>query len=302
MLISALIVNHNGERYLDRCLSSLGPAARDPQAGAVEHLEIVLADNGSRDGSVALVRQSYPGVRVVEIGENLGFGVANNRAAEVAKGDALLLLNNDAWLADGCLDGLVGRLVEEDELGLVAPQLRYPDGGLQTSWSPEVSLMGEAARLLTNRFEGSPFNHGPLSRGLQRLGTGGWFTAACVLLRRRAFDQVGGFDPSFFLYFEDADLCRRLRQAGWKLAQEDSVVAFHEKSGSSAGGGEAARQGARRAAIEYRRAQLLYYRRHRAGWERRLLRTYLRRKYRKERDLQVREEVLAALSEDARER
>ncbi len=309
MLISVLIVNHNGEQYLDRCLSSLGPAALDAQAGAVEHLEILLADNGSRDGSVAFVRQNYPGVQVVEIGENIGFGAANNRVAQLARGDALLLLNNDAWLADGCLDGLVGRMVEEDDLALVAPQLRYPDGRLQTSWAPDVGLVGEAVRRLTNRFEGHPFNHGPLCRALRRLGAGGWFTAACALVRRRAFEQVGGFDESFFLYYEDADLCLRLRKAGWKLAQESSAVAFHEKSGSSsgsplthsAGAAPAAESGARRAAIEYRRSQLLYYRRHRASWQRWLLHSYLRRKYRGERDLRLREEVLAAVSGEADE-
>lgn len=308
MLISVLIVNHNGEHYLDRCLESLGPVALDAGAEAVEHLEVVLADNGSRDNSIAFVRQNYPGVKVVEIGENIGFGAANNRAAEVARGGALLLLNNDAWLADGCLDGLVGRMTQEESLALVVPQLRYPDpppeGRLQTSWAPDVGLLGEGLRRLTNRFEGRPFNHGPLTRALQRWGSGGWFTAACALIRRRAFEQVGGFDPSFFLYFEDADLCLRLRQAGWKLAQESSALAFHEKSGSSGGtlgglsamAGPAIPDGARRAAVEYRRSQLLYYRRHRAPSESWLLRAYLRRKCRGVRDLGLREELLAVIS------
>lgn len=291
MKVSVLIVNHNGERHLERCLASL--ESESP-------FEILLADNASGDGSVELVKRRFPEVRVLELGGNYGFGAANNRAAEQASGDLLLLLNNDAWLAEGALSVLVERFAGEPRLGLVAPQLRYPDGRLQTVWAPDVSVFGEAVRKATNRFEGRSFHHGALSKALRTFGAG-WYSAACALLRREAFEAVGGFDERYFLYFEDADLCLRLRQAGWRLVEERSVVAFHEKGASASPvvqERERDKEPARRAEVESRRSQLLYYRKHRPAWERRWLRNHLRRKYKQANDLEVQTRVLAAVAED----
>lgn len=250
-MISAVVVNRDGERWLERCLGSLG----DPRPPVVD---VVVVDNCSSDGSVELVRRRFPQVRLLENRRNLGFGAANNQAAAHARGDALLLLNNDAWLEPGCLERLHARLERDPELGLVAPRLVGPDGRPRFVWSPDRSLLGEAVQRLRNPFEGASFNHGTIERVLRALSGPGWYTAACVLIRRRAFDDVGGFDPKFFLYFEDTDLCIRLRKKGWRLEWEPDAVAVHAGGSRRLGGA---------LTTEYRRSQLYYYRKHRPRWE-----------------------------------
>ena len=258
MKVSAVVVSYDSAATLERCLASLpGP---DPA-----RFELLVVDNGSRDGSPDLVRERHPQARLLALPANVGFGAAVNRAAAEAGGDALLLLNADAWLLPGALDALSARLDGDPRLAWVAPRLLYPDGRPQFAWEPEVSLLGEAARKLRNRFEARRWSHTLLPRAYALLGPG-WYTAACALVRLAAFREVGGFDERFFVYFEDTDLCIRLRAAGWALAQEPAASAVHVSAGS--GGGRAA-------ARAYRQGQLALYDKHRPRWERAVLRRYL---------------------------
>jgi len=218
---------------------------------------------------VVMVGELFPRVRVLEPGANLGFGAANNLAAEEARGESLLLINADAWIEGGALDLLHKHLQRDERLALVAPTLRYPDGRPQFAWSPERGVLGEAIQRLRNRFEERPWSHGAAARAVGRLAGRLWFTAACVLVRTEAFRAVKGFDEGFFLYFEDVDLCVRLEKAGWRLAQEPDAVAHH------AGGFS------RHPQVDevYRPSQLRYYSLHRPAWEFRLVERRLRRRY-----------------------
>ena len=261
MMISVIIANHNGEEHLDRCLGSLGPPG--PQ------LEIIVVDNASSDGSLDLVGRRFSGVRVLPQPNNLGFAAATNIGAEVAKGDALLFLNNDAWLEPDALELLADRLEADRRVGLVAPRLRYPDGRRQFSWSPARGILGEALQRLRNGLEARSWVHGTLAKGIGRLAGRTWYTAACILIRSSAYRQIGGFDTSFFMYFEDVDLCVRLEEAGWGLVQEPRAVVTH------VGGFR------RNATVDdlYRPSQLRYYRVHRPAWEARLMARRLRRRF-----------------------
>ncbi len=258
-MISAIIVNHDGEAHLGRCLESLRGSAA----------EVLLVDNASRDGSLGLVRERFPDVEVIPQEKNLGFAAANNLAAAKAKGEALLLLNADAWLEPGAVGLLEAALDNRPEIGLVAPQLRYPDGRRQFSWSPARGVFGEVLQKARNPFESQAWAHGALARGLTRLVGPTWYTAACVLVRAEAFQAVGGLDESFFMYFEDVDLCLRLEAAGWQLAEETRAVVRH--AGGVAG----------RCEVDdlYRPSQLRYYRLHRPLWERRLVERRLRGRF-----------------------
>lgn len=260
-MISVVVANHDGVEHLDRCLGSLGRPGPD--------LEIIVVDNASSDGSLDLVRGRFPETRLLPQESNLGFAAANNIGAETAQGDALLLLNADAWLEARALGRLADRLESDHRLGLVAPRLRYPDGRRQFSWSPARGIIGEALQRMRNRFEGGFWAHGTPVRGISRLAGRIWYTAACVLIRSRAFHQIGGFDTGFFMYFEDVDLCVRLEKAGWRLAQETKAVVTH------AGGFR------RNTAVDdvYRPSQLRHYRIHRPAWEARLLERRLRRRF-----------------------
>ena len=260
-MISAIVVNHNGEEHLGRCLGSL--------AGSTLVTEVLLVDNGSRDGSLDVVRREFPSVRVFDQETNLGFAAANNLAVEKARGEALLLLNVDAWLVPQTLERLLARLEADPGRGLVAPQLRYPDGRRQCSWSPARGVLGEVMQKLRNPFEASSWVHGRLARGAARLAGRTWYTAACVLVRTAAYRAVGGFDTGFFMYFEDVDLCIRLEEAGWRLAVEPKAIANHVGGFS------------RNIEVDalYRPSQLRFYRCRRPAWEARFIERRLRRRY-----------------------
>lgn len=294
-MISVLVVTYDAERELALCLQSLRDGARELEPLG-RTLEVVLADNGSRDGTLALVRERFPEVRCLELGRNLGFGAANNRAAAAATGELLLLLNPDAWLSAGSLPRLIGAMEARREIGLVAPRFRAPAGERQFDWVPDVGLIGEAVQRLRSHAGRGSLNVDLLPRALQAVGVHGWYTAACMLIRRAAFEAIGGFDEEFFLYFEDVDLCVRLRQAGWRLALEPLALAYHVGSSGRRTSPRPERERRDRVELEYRRAQLRYYRKHRPPWEQRLLRRHLGRKYRRlEGRDELRRQLLAEL-------
>jgi len=280
-MISAVVISHNSRHHLRSCLQSL--------AGQPKVADVVVVDNASTDGSVGMVRNDFPTCRLLQLDTNLGFGAANNRGAAIAGGDRLLLINSDARLAEDAL-GLLDRALDTDSrLALAAPQLRYPDAGWQFTWVPETGILGEALQKLRNPFEGAAWNHRWLPGFLRLLSGPGWYTAACVLLRRQAFEAVEGFDLDYFLYFEDVDLCRRLRLAGWRLGQVQEAVAWHVKGGSS---------GNRQGEVHYRRAQRLYYAKQRPRWEQRLLCWRQRRRSARQQDPELRRQLLAVWNDD----
>jgi hypothetical protein len=260
-MISVVIANHNGEEHLARCLGSID--------GSELVTEVLLVDNGSRDGSLDVVTSRFPSVRILEQKTNLGFAAANNLAAEQARGEALLLLNVDAWLAPRALELLFARIEADPGLGLVAPRLRYPDGGLQFTWSPARGILGEVMQRLRNPFETNSLVHGRLARAFARLAGRTWYTAACVLVRTTAYRAVDGFDDDFFMYFEDVDLCIRLEKAGWRLTQEPRAIVTHVGGFKRSEGVDSL----------YRPSQLRFYRTRRPAWESRYVEMRLRRRY-----------------------
>lgn len=281
--ISVLVVNHNAGRHLHDCLERLRAVTGEKrtQDGG---LEIILVDNASTDGSTEAVREFQerrpelgPPVRLIPLKRNVGFGAGCNRAARHAAGRYLLLLNPDAWI-DGASLRLLGDALDGDSrLGVAAPALHYPDGSPQFVWAPPAGVPGEAIQRFRNRFEGATWNHRLLPRFLKPLLGSGWFSAACLLVRRSAFEDVGGFDENFFLYFEDADLGLRLARGDWRQRQVKGARAWHLR------GVTTGRPGNRllSPAVErfYRASQLRYYDLHRPRWERSYLRRRLRRKF-----------------------
>ena len=276
-MISVLVVSHNTRDYLAHTLTRLAEDGGD----AVQ--EVIVVDNASTDGSPQMVREDFPTVRLLAQEDNLGFGAANNLGAATARGQALLLLNSDAWPTPGALDLLANQLNKDPQLGALTPALAYPNGSPQFAWAPWTGVPGEALQKLRNPWESHSLTHRPLPRPFSY-----WVTAACLLVRRRAFEAIGGFDEDFFLYFEDVDLCRRLHQAGWRLGVEPRALAYHIKGASDRG---------HRAELEYRRSQLRYYTKHRSAWEQRFLKRRLRRRFQGVGDGELRGKLLKLLDD-----
>lgn len=205
--LEAVVVTYNALPHLERCLAALrGYGA-------------VVVDHGSTDGTLELVRERFPEVRLVEQ-ENRGLAAGWNRGLRETSASFVLVLNSDAWPAGNASEGLVAFARERERAGLVAPRLLNPDGTLQ----PSVRAFPTPWRLATeylflrklapgsralNAFYGGGFRHDE-AREID------FAKAAAFLLRREAFDEVGPFDEEFFLFSEETDWCYRARAAGWK--------------------------------------------------------------------------------------
>ena len=182
-------------------------------------VETVVVDNASPDGSPDAVRARFPSVRLVANPENVGFARACNQGARETRAPFVLFLNPDATLDPGALEALVRLLETRPRVGIVGPRTRSSNGDIQVSTGAPLSLVSEwrqrrlvlgvsrrDARALAEADARHAVEHEP-----------GWVSGACLLARREAFDAVSGFDERFFLYEEDADLCRRVRAAGWQV-------------------------------------------------------------------------------------
>jgi N-acetylglucosaminyl-diphospho-decaprenol L-rhamnosyltransferase len=254
--LSVVIVSFNAREHLERCLAAV--------AGG-EH-EVVVVDNASSDGSRALVRERFPSVRLVELAENIGFGAANNVGAEAGSGRWLLLLNSDAWPVDDAIERLMSFAEAYPRAGIVGPRLRNVDGSLQPSVRGYPTLWRIATEYLFLR------RLAPRSRALNAFYGGGFDHAsvrevevlkgAVLLARREAYEAVGGFDPAYFMYGEEMDLCYRIRKAGWAVVFDPDAEFVHV-GGVSTG----ARWGERPAFGPMRRDQLRGLLRFLAGHE-----------------------------------
>ncbi|MBI3974099.1 MAG: glycosyltransferase family 2 protein [Chloroflexi bacterium] len=229
--LTAVVVSYNVRPLLDRCLAALGRALD----ALGEPAAIVVVDNTSRDGSADLIRGRYPSVRLIENARNVGFGAACNQGLALA-GDYVLFTNPDLELEPDALPALLDRLRSTPAAALTGPRLRYPDGRPQPSRRRFPTL----GSLLV---ESTPLEwRGPRWKHLERMRCAGdpevaapvdWLSGACLLGRTAALRPAGGFDPRYFMYFEEADLCRRLRANGWQTWYEPAAIAVHHGSRSA---------------------------------------------------------------------
>jgi N-acetylglucosaminyl-diphospho-decaprenol L-rhamnosyltransferase len=206
--VSVVVVTYNAMPWIERCLAS-----------AAGH-EIVVVDHGSTDGTLALVRERFPLVRVFEQ-ENLGLSAGWNRGIRETVGEYVLILNADAWAEADGVARLAAFADEHPRAAVVGPRLRHPDGRLQpsvrgfpTPWriaTEYLFLRKLAPRSRTlNAFYAEGFAH-------DRARTAEFVMGAVMLVRRAAVDEVGPLDEDFFLFSEETDWCYRFRQAGWQV-------------------------------------------------------------------------------------
>jgi GT2 family glycosyltransferase len=245
--VSAIVVSYESRDELGACLASL----------AAPGVETIVVDNASRDGSADLVAREHPDARLLRNRSNAGFGRGCNQGAALAGAPYLLFLNPDARLEAGALDALARVLEEDAGAGVVGPRTLNDDGTPQVSFGPALGLLSEwrQRRLVRGVRARDPEVLRRVEAMTSAAAEPDWVSGSCLLVRRRAFEQVGGFDEAFFLYEEDVDLCVRLRAAGWRVRFEPGAVVRHALGRSMA-------RNPMKARIEYLRSHLHYYRKH----------------------------------------
>ena len=248
-LISAILVSFNTRELTLRALETIERAARGLE------VETWVVDNASCDDSAGAIRARFPAVNVIEAGANLGFGAANNRAMARARGEYFLLVNTDAFLEADALRELLEAARRHPRAAVVAPRLLSEDGSRQKSiWPFPTPANGWIENLgvgwALRRFAPAKCqNHSPDDECDVP-----WAIGACLLVRRAAYEQVGGFDERFWMYAEEADWQKTMRKAGWNIVFAPAAVVTHLGGASGAGNVKVA--------TEFFRSQERYTRKH----------------------------------------
>jgi GT2 family glycosyltransferase len=254
--VAALFVNFRTYDDLARCLASLH--RYEPS------VDVCVVDYESNPAAVEALRRQCPHARIVVLAGNHGFGAGINRAArEVGHAARLLVLNPDSVLEQPVVPTLDAWLEAHPRAAIVAPCVLEADGAIQPSARrfPGLStVFGGRSTWLTRVLPDNPLTASNLLTGpeVRDPVQVDWVSGACMLIRREAFDEVGGFDERFFLYWEDADLCRRLSNRDWDTWYHPGVAVRHPA-------GQASRQAPALAEREFHRSVFRYYRKH-GGW------------------------------------
>ncbi len=262
MPVSIILVNYNGYEHTRNAVRSI--TAHTPAC------EVILVDNNSEGNDVERLQKECPEIVFIRSERNLGFGGANNLGAGRASQKYLFFLNNDTILTSNVPSTLALLLDERQDVAVAGPALLNPDGSLQMSFGYDPTILNEwRMKKLQRLSKENPARFSDNMKPMMKNGaTVDWLTGAALMVRKTVFEELGGFDDSFFMYFEDADLCRRIREKGWKIVFDPSSSLVHV-------GGASVLSSNQGIVVEYRRSQLRYYGRHCSVFSQSLLRLYL---------------------------
>jgi N-acetylglucosaminyl-diphospho-decaprenol L-rhamnosyltransferase len=221
---AAVVVNYESGALLLECVHSV---LADDSAGPVE---LVVVDNGSSDGSVAAVRAAAPSVRVVTSPGNVGYARGANLGIATTSAPIVAVCNPDVTVEPGTAAALVERIEHEPALGAVGPRIRNPDG----SDYPSARTNPSVPVAIGHGLLGLWWPSNPATTRYRQLDAEpsvprsvDWLSGSAIWLRRRALDEIGGWDERYFMYMEDLDLCWRLRGAGWDIEYEPAGRVVH---------------------------------------------------------------------------
>jgi N-acetylglucosaminyl-diphospho-decaprenol L-rhamnosyltransferase len=227
---AAVVVNYESGNFLAACIRSL---LADDSAGVPE---IIVVDNGSRDGSVAEIAREFRSVRVLTSPTNVGYAGGANRGVAGTSAPFVAVLNPDVTVVPGTAAAMIARLTDEPDLAAVGPVVRNPDG----SQYPSARSVPSPADAVGHALLGMVRPSNRFTRRYRQLDVDPtrprdveWLSGAAMWLRRSALQSVGGWDENYFMYFEEVDLCWRFRRLGWRVAYEPAGTVVHVQAVST---------------------------------------------------------------------
>lgn len=253
--LSVIIINWNGAEFIGKCLKGV------VECRFSKPWEVIVVDNNSSDKSREIIKQ-FPQVIVIENKENIGFGAANNQALRQARGKFVFFLNPDVRIFPDDLEKLVEKIEEGERVGVVAPQLVNEDGSLQKEIGRFPGLIDSILVLV--KLHRLPFLEDLVYPGVDysQEQEAEHLMGSALLVRRNVLDSVGVFDEHFFLWFEETDLEKRIKDAGWKLIYYPQVHVVHLLSKSIRQVSPLKRQ------LIWNRSLWIYFRKHKSLFER----------------------------------
>ncbi|MEJ2733598.1 MAG: glycosyltransferase family 2 protein [Anaerolineae bacterium] len=262
--LTIVIVSWNVGELLRRCLQSILATELD--------VEVVVVDNASIDGSPEMVRAAFPQVRLIANDENRGFTAANNQGLAVSQGRCLLLLNPDTEVVADALATMVRYLEAHPAVGALGPRLLFPDGRQQPSrrrFPTLATALVESTVIqewwAENRILRRYYMADTPDDAIQPVD---WVVGACLLVRRDVYEQVGGLDEGFFMYSEELDWCKRIKDAGWEVVYLPTATVIHHE-------GKSSEQVVPARHIRFQTSKVRYFRKHHGWLQAEMLRWFL---------------------------
>ena len=232
MDLSCIIVNYNNSQPLQSCLESIFKTIRGID------FEVIVVDNSENDPGMQVLKNLFSEVQFIFNSSNVGFSKANNQAALVAQGDALIFINPDTILSDKAINSMHNYLVSHSAAGALGPKVVDPDGSLQyscrrypTLWTGLFNRYSILSRLFpknhfTSQYLMLDFNHNDIVPV-------DWLSGCCLMAPKKVFEQIGGFDENYFLFNEDVDLCRMINKIGKEVIYFPKATVHHHVSTSN---------------------------------------------------------------------
>lgn len=261
MKTSVIIVNYNRIDLTRRSIKSV--------LRFVPDVEIIVVDNNSTESGIEELSKDFKQIKIIRLSKNYGFGYGNNRGAEIASGEYLFFLNNDAYLVENTSLVLSDYLDQNEDIAVVGPKLIFPDNKFQLSfgWAPSIINELRTRRLQNGLHKSYDRFVNIVTTRYNKISEVDWVTGAAMMIRRNLFEKVNGFDEKYFMYFEDSDLCKRIKNCGYKICYYPGTTVVHQTNATA--------EGIETINYEYRKSQLYYYKKHLSLISRMLLLLYL---------------------------
>lgn len=229
--LSIIIVHYKSIDKTRNCLDAIKRSKTDDL-----RYEIFVVDNDSRDEISRVLEEKHPDVRLIVSDVNLGMGKGNNLGIKEAQGKYVLILNPDTELEEAAIQEMIRHMEADGNVGMIGPRLYYPDGQIQQSYYKYPNIL---MPIMRRTFLGKIFrryieNYLMLNLNPTDPTEVDWLMGSVLMTQKEILDEVGAFDDRFFMYFEDTDLCRRIKRSGRKVVYHPKATAIHHHARASA--------------------------------------------------------------------